>query len=75
MYLIQYSEHKFVDAESIRFLDPKGDTVFFTLDPTRQEIFIAVEDKFRKSFLNQLESINKNIISNVSAKKMDSSTI
>tara|TARA_R110000851_G_scaffold267209_1_gene419661 strand:+ start:439 stop:669 length:231 start_codon:yes stop_codon:yes gene_type:complete len=59
MYLIEYSDGRFVDAERIDTLD-LSEGIKFTLT-AESETFYTVEKNLESSFVNSLQALNLNI--------------
>ena len=58
MFLIEYEENKFIDAERIDYLGLVNDRVTFTLNSDSGTLFF-VDKAIEKQFINKLEDVNK----------------
>ena len=58
MFLIEYEENKFIDAERIDYLGLVNDRVTFTLNSDSGTLFF-VDKVIEKQFINRLDGVNK----------------
>lgn len=59
MFLIEYSENRFINGENIQWLKLGVDEVMFSLK-SDNEVF-SVDSKLQEAFVNNLQAINDNI--------------
>ena len=60
MFLIEYEENKFIDAERIDYLGLVNDRVTFTLNSDSGTLFF-VDKAIESPFLNQLQALNQSL--------------
>ena len=68
MFLIEYEENKFIDAERIDYLGLVNDRVTFTLNSDSGTLFF-VDKALERQFINKLEDVNQGV--GIASRHMD----
>ena len=60
MFLIEYEEGVYINAEQINWMKIKKEFISFTLIGDMESVFMVLED-YQQTFANHLQKLNSNI--------------